>query len=136
MSPNTQAPSSAASFPRRVTREGKPSTKPATPLQKWRVAQRRLSPSLPAMLLNWLKSAVEDQKASGAGAIGDIARAAKGAADDFQDRAPEIANTVRSVADRVEGISNDIRDRSGISAPRNSAISKSSARLPGCILGR
>lgn len=58
------------------------------------------------------KSAVEEQKSSGAGAIGDVARAAKSAADNFQDRAPEIANTVRNVADRVEGISNDIRDRS------------------------
>ena len=58
------------------------------------------------------KSAVEDQKSSGAEAIGDVARAAKSAADNFQDRAPEIANTVRSVATRVEGISNDIRDRS------------------------
>jgi hypothetical protein len=58
------------------------------------------------------KSAVEDQKSSGANAIGDVARAAKGAADNFQERAPEIANTVRNVATRVEGISNDIRDRS------------------------
>ena len=58
------------------------------------------------------KTAVEDQKTAGAGAIGDVARAAKGAADNFQDRAPELANTVRNVADRVEGISNDIRDRS------------------------
>ena len=58
------------------------------------------------------KSAVEDQKTAGAGAIGDVARAAKGAADNFQDRAPELANAVRTVADRVEGISNDIRDRS------------------------
>jgi ABC-type transporter Mla subunit MlaD len=58
------------------------------------------------------KSSVEDQKTAGAGAIGDLARAAKSAADDFQDRAPEIANTVRTVANRVEGVSNDIRDRS------------------------
>ena len=58
------------------------------------------------------KSAVEDQKTAGAGAIGDVARAAKDAADDFQDRAPELANAVRTVASRVEGISNDIRDRS------------------------
>ena len=58
------------------------------------------------------KSAVEDQKKAGAGAIGDVARAAKGAADNFQDRAPELANAVRTVADRVEGVSNDIRDRS------------------------
>jgi hypothetical protein len=58
------------------------------------------------------KSAVEDQKTAGAGAIGDVARAAKGAADNFQDRAPELANAVRNVAGRVEGISNDIRDRS------------------------
>jgi ABC-type transporter Mla subunit MlaD len=58
------------------------------------------------------KSAVEDQKTTGAGALGDVARAAKGAADNFQDRAPELANAVRTVAGRVEGISNDIRDRS------------------------
>ena len=58
------------------------------------------------------KSAVEDQKTAGAGAIGDVARAAKDAADNFQDRAPELANAVRTVAGRVEGISNDIRDRS------------------------
>jgi ABC-type transporter Mla subunit MlaD len=58
------------------------------------------------------KSAVEDQKTAGAGAIGDVARAAKGAADNFQDRAPELANAVRTMAGRVEGISNDIRDRS------------------------
>ena len=58
------------------------------------------------------KSAVEDQKTAGAGAIGDVARAAKNAADNFQDRAPELANAVRTAADRVEGISNDIRDRS------------------------
>lgn len=58
------------------------------------------------------KSAVEDQKTAGAGAIGDVARAAKGAAENFQERAPELANAVRTVADRVEGISNDIRDRS------------------------
>jgi ElaB/YqjD/DUF883 family membrane-anchored ribosome-binding protein len=58
------------------------------------------------------KSAVEDQKTAGAGAIGDVARAAKGAADNFQERAPELANAVRNVAGRVEGISNDIRDRS------------------------
>ena len=58
------------------------------------------------------KSAVEEQKTAGAGAIGDVARAAKGAADNFQDRAPELANAVRTVAGRVEGISNDIRDRS------------------------
>jgi ABC-type transporter Mla subunit MlaD len=58
------------------------------------------------------KSAVEDQKTAGAGAIGDVARAAKGAANNFQENAPEIANAVRTVADRVEGVSNDIRDRS------------------------
>jgi hypothetical protein len=58
------------------------------------------------------KSSVEDQKTAGAGAVGDLARAAKSAADGFQDRAPEIANTVRNVANRVEGVSNDIRDRS------------------------
>ncbi len=58
------------------------------------------------------KSAVEDQKTAGAGALGDVARAAKGAADNFQTRAPELANAVRTVADRVEGVSNDIRDRS------------------------
>jgi ABC-type transporter Mla subunit MlaD len=58
------------------------------------------------------KSAVEDQKTAGAGAIGDAARAAKDAADKYQDRSPELANAVRTVAGRVEGISNDIRDRS------------------------
>ena len=58
------------------------------------------------------KSAVEEQKTAGAGAIGDVARAAKGAADNFQQRAPELANAVRTVAERVEGVSNDIRDRS------------------------
>jgi hypothetical protein len=58
------------------------------------------------------KCAIEDQKTAGAGAIGDVARAAKDAADNFQDRAPELANAVRTVASRVEGISNDIRDRS------------------------
>ena len=31
----------------------------------------------------------------------------------FQDRAPELANAVRTVAGRVEGISNDIRDQLG-----------------------
>ena len=31
----------------------------------------------------------------------------------FQDRAPELANAVRTVAGRVEGISNDIRDPLG-----------------------
>ena len=58
------------------------------------------------------KSAVEDQKTAGAGAIGDVARAAKDAADNFQNRAPELAKAVKTVAGRVEGISNDIRDRS------------------------
>jgi hypothetical protein len=58
------------------------------------------------------KSAVEGQKTAGAAAIGDLARSAKGAADGFQEQAPELASAVRSVADRVEGISNDIRDRS------------------------
>lgn len=58
------------------------------------------------------KTAVEDQKTAGAGAIGDVARAAKDAAENFQDRAPELASAVRTVANRVEGISNDIRDRS------------------------
>ena len=58
------------------------------------------------------KSAVEDQKTAGAGAIGDVARAAKDAADNFQERAPELAKAVKTVAGRVEGISNDIRDRS------------------------
>lgn len=58
------------------------------------------------------KSAVEDQKTAGAGAIGDVARAAKGAAENFQDRAPELANAVRTVAEKVEGISNNVRDRS------------------------
>ena len=57
------------------------------------------------------KSAIEDQKTAGAGAIGDVARAAKGAAENFQDRAPELANAVRRVAGRVEDISDDIRDR-------------------------
>jgi hypothetical protein len=58
------------------------------------------------------KSSVAEQKTAGAGAIGDVARAAKGAADNFQDRTPELANAVRKVADRVEGVSNDVRDRS------------------------
>ena len=58
------------------------------------------------------RTAVEDRKTAGAGAIGDVARAAKGAADNFQDRAPELANAVRTVADRVEGISNNVRDSS------------------------
>ena len=64
------------------------------------------------MRRNSFKSAVEDQKTAGAGAIGDVARAAKGAADNFQDRAPELADAVRKVASRVEGVSDDIRDRS------------------------
>ena len=58
------------------------------------------------------KSAVEDQKTAGAATAGDLARSAKGAADGFEEQAPELASAVRAVASRVEGISNDIRDRS------------------------
>jgi hypothetical protein len=57
------------------------------------------------------KEAVEDQKSAGAEAVGDLARAARGAAEGFQDRAPQLAGAVRTVADRVENVSNDIRDR-------------------------
>src|ERR1700749_991698 len=58
------------------------------------------------------KSAVEDQKTAGAGPVGAVGRGATGAADTFQDRPPEPATAVRSVANRVERLSNDMRDRS------------------------
>jgi hypothetical protein len=41
-----------------------------------------------------------------------VARVTKGAADNFQDRAPEFANADRKVADWAEGVYNDICDRS------------------------
>lgn len=75
-------------------------------------AAKNAASDLAANAAETFKSAVHEQKSAGADAVGDLARAAKGAADNFQDRAPELANMVRNVADRVEGVSNDIRDRS------------------------
>jgi hypothetical protein len=58
------------------------------------------------------QDATEQQKTAGAGAIGDVARAAKDAAQGFEESSPQFASVVRTVADKVEVVSNDIRDRS------------------------
>ncbi len=59
-----------------------------------------------------LHDAVEEQKNSGAGAIADLARSARDSADGFQHQAPQIAEAVRTVAGKVEQVSNNIKDKS------------------------
>jgi hypothetical protein len=58
------------------------------------------------------KDAVEANKTAGADAVAHLARSAKGAADNIEQQAPQVAGFVRSAADGVERISTDIRDRS------------------------
>jgi hypothetical protein len=58
------------------------------------------------------KDAVESNKTAGAEAIVSLARSAKSAADSIEKQSPQVAGAVRSAAEGVERISQDIRDRS------------------------
>jgi len=57
-----------------------------------------------------LKDTIEDHKTSGAEAVASLARSARDSADGFEAQAPQLANVVRNVANRVETASNDVKD--------------------------
>ena len=57
------------------------------------------------------KDTIEEQKNAGAGAISDLAKSARESADGFEEQSPQIANAVRTVAGKIEAISNDIKDK-------------------------
>ena len=57
-----------------------------------------------------LHTSVEDHKNAGATALANLARSARESADAYHDQAPQVTDVVKSVADRVERVSNDIKD--------------------------
>ena len=58
-----------------------------------------------------LRETIEEQKSAGAGAIADLAKSARESADGFEQQSPQIASAVRTVAGKVESISNDVKDK-------------------------
>lgn len=58
-----------------------------------------------------LRSAVEEQKVSGAERARGIAGAINRAADELEDEVPLVANYVRRAADELEHLSNEVRNR-------------------------
>jgi ElaB/YqjD/DUF883 family membrane-anchored ribosome-binding protein len=59
-----------------------------------------------------VKSLLDTQLASGAAMVGHLGSSAKRAADDLDRNAPQLAELVRGVADRIEGYADDLRDQS------------------------
>jgi ElaB/YqjD/DUF883 family membrane-anchored ribosome-binding protein len=59
-----------------------------------------------------LKGLLDTQLASGAEMVGHLGSSAKRAADDLDRNAPQLAELVRGVADRIEGYADDMRDQS------------------------
>ena len=58
-----------------------------------------------------VKSLLDTQLASGAAMVGHLGSSAKRAADDLDRNAPQLAELVRGVADRIEGYAYDMRDQ-------------------------
>ena|SRR6476660_5007455 len=58
-----------------------------------------------------VKGLLDTQLASGAEMVGHIGSSAKRAADDLDRNAPQLAELVRGVADRIEGYAYDMRDQ-------------------------
>lgn len=58
------------------------------------------------------KDAVEAHKTSGADAIASVARSARDAVEGIEKQSPQVAHMVRTAADSVERVSNDLRDQS------------------------
>lgn len=59
-----------------------------------------------------LKESIEEQKTAGAGAIADLAKSARETADGFSSQAPQIADAVKTVATKIEQVSNDMKEKS------------------------
>jgi ElaB/YqjD/DUF883 family membrane-anchored ribosome-binding protein len=59
-----------------------------------------------------LRQGAETQKNAGADAVTTLARSARDAADDLEDKSPEVARLVRSSAKAVERVSTDLRNQS------------------------
>jgi hypothetical protein len=59
-----------------------------------------------------LKGLLDTQLASGAEMVGHLGSSAKRAAGDLDRNAPQLAELVRGVADRIEGYADDMRDQS------------------------
>jgi ElaB/YqjD/DUF883 family membrane-anchored ribosome-binding protein len=57
------------------------------------------------------KDAVEDQKTAGAGAIADLAKSARESADGFEAQSPQLAQAVKTMAGKIEQVSNDVKDK-------------------------
>lgn len=58
-----------------------------------------------------LRDTIEEQKSAGAGAIADLAKSARETAEGFESQSPQIAGAVKSVASKIEAVSNDIKDK-------------------------
>jgi ElaB/YqjD/DUF883 family membrane-anchored ribosome-binding protein len=65
-----------------------------------------------AGLADTLRQGAETQKNAGADAVTALARSARNAADDLENRSPEAARLVRSSANAVERVSTDLRNQS------------------------
>jgi ABC-type transporter Mla subunit MlaD len=65
-----------------------------------------------AGLAETLREGAETQKNAGADAVTTLARSARNAADDLENKSPEVARLVRSSANVVERVSTDLRNQS------------------------
>ncbi len=76
---------------------------------------------------------IEEHKTAGAQAVAGLARSARETADGFQESSPQLANAVRTVADRVESVSNSVRDQT--LSDMIDAMSDFAKRKPVAFLG-
>ncbi len=70
------------------------------------------APASPAQATEPLRGVLDQPIASGADLVAEIARTARGLADDLDGGAPQLAQMVRRAAASAESFSEDIRDKS------------------------
>ncbi|MBV8766391.1 MAG: hypothetical protein JOZ66_15895 [Hyphomicrobiales bacterium] len=76
---------------------------------------------------------LNQQVASGADLVSHVADSAKSAADNLEEKAPQLAQLVRDAAERVEGFSNDFRGKTVDELMRD--VSDLTRRQPALVFG-
>lgn len=80
-----------------------------------------------------MKELLDTQLDSGANIIGQLGSSAQRAAEDLDQKAPQLAGFVRGVADRMESYAEDLRDKSGDELFRSA--SNFTRRRPALVFG-
>jgi ElaB/YqjD/DUF883 family membrane-anchored ribosome-binding protein len=80
-----------------------------------------------------VKDILNQQVGTGADMVGHLAHSAQRAAEDLDDNAPQLAGLVRGLAGRIEGMADEMRDRSVDELVR--AASDFTRRQPALVFG-